>query len=79
MKGIYSIGDIIEVCEHDGLHEYTIEKILWREKGMEGKANTWYEKDHVLSEAAEWCIFLYEEGNWTDGIPHGAKLKYAGK
>lgn len=70
----YKAGSLIEVSEHDGMHTKEIHKILWRERGMNGKGE-WYEKDEVLIGAAEWCIFLYYDNTWSENVPYGATIK----
>jgi hypothetical protein len=67
----YKVGDWLEVVKHDGLYEVQIERIIWKEKGTKSSAFIWYEKDEVLNAAAEWCIFLFNNGTWSEGIPYG--------
>ena len=60
----FSVGQKLNFPEYDGVHQKKILNILWSESG---KGDIFYPKKEVLTQAAEWSIFLFDDGTYLMG------------
>jgi len=60
----YKVGENYHFPEYNGIISKRIERILWREND---RGTVYFEKEAVLEPALQWCIVLFDTGEWING------------
>lgn len=68
----YKIGEVFHFPEYNGIDRKQITKILWRENN---RGTVYFEKEEVLEAALDWCIIMFDTGDWIMGSEFPKNIK----